>query len=170
MADSVRVNIVGLKQLHDTLEGLNRELRTKMLRRATVRGSRVVVNAARTFYDTPEKTGALKKSIKSLKDKRESRKDFEVRAVSVFKVKGTYGNTPANRAKGKVGKKYLQESPTFYWKFHELGTVKHRARHYIEFALAHNVFAVSDEIKRSLEKDFTDYLSKKTQQQLKGVV
>lgn len=150
MASNMRVEVKGLKELSDTLATMRTEIQGKLIRSATTAGARLIVLAARNNPDTPVDTGALKKSIKSLRDKRESKPGYEVRAVSVFKVYGVYGNTKHNVRKGRVGKKYLMDPPTFYWKFHELGTVKHRARHFVENALSQNIPAVIEAMRKRL--------------------
>lgn len=148
MADSFSVSVKGLSDLKKKLDGMVDDMRRKALRSAVAAGARVIVLDARAR--APKKTGDLKKSIGSRRDILESRKDYEVRAVSVFKVKGVYGNNARNRQKGRVGKTYLQDPPTFYWKFNELGTVRQPAKPFVEPALSQNIQRVTDAIKDRL--------------------
>ena len=148
MAKGLSFQVTGLQPLGVALAGLSTDMQKKAVRQAVTAGARVIVLAARR--NAPVKTGKLKKSIESLRDKQNSRPGFEVRAVSVFKVFGVYANTRENVRKGRVGKKYLMDPPTFYWKFNELGTVKQPARPFIEPALAENLQKVTDTMKAKL--------------------
>jgi HK97 gp10 family phage protein len=148
MANTFRVTTLGLKEFKTNIDGLKKEMRRKTMRSATTAGARVIVLEARR--GAPVKTGALKKSIESLRDIRESKIDLEVRAVSVFKVPGVYAATRENVRKGKAGKTYLMDPPTFYWKFNELGTVKQPAKPFIEPALANNIQKVTDAVAKKL--------------------
>lgn len=140
--------IDGLKELNNVLKLLDDKMQKSISRRAVTAGAKVIRAAARA--SAPVDTGALKKSIQSLRDKRESRKGLEVRAVSVFRVKGKFEDNPKNRRSGKVGKTYLKDPPTFYWKFNELGTVKQSARPFIGPALLQNIGAVERALKDKL--------------------
>lgn len=149
MAKGIQFKVDGLTNLGVGLAGLRTDMQKRAIKQAVTAGARVIVLAARRR--APVKTGALRKSIDSRRDIRESRPgQLEVRAVSVFKVYGVYANTRANVRKGRVGKKYLMDPPTFYWKFNELGTVKQPAKPFIEPALAENVSAVMDALKAKL--------------------
>lgn len=148
---SIRVD--GLKQLQQNLQGLTKNLRNRLLKSAVIAGAKVVVKAAKA--DAPVDTGRVRRAIRNLRDKRSSRKDYEVQAVSVFKLPGagTYGNTRANRRLGRVGQNYDKDSPAFYWKFHELGTVKMAARPFIAPALNKNKQQVTMAMRDKLMTD-----------------
>ena len=148
MAKGLSFRVTGLQPLGVALAGLSADMQQKGVRQAVTAGARVIVLAARR--NAPVKTGKLKKSIESLRDKQNSRPGFEIRAVSVFKVFGVYANTRRNVQKGRVGKKYLMDPPTFYWKFNELGTVKQPARPFIEPALSEHLQQVTDAMKAKL--------------------
>ena len=148
MASTVRIKVEGLIPLQRAMRRMTQNIRKKILRSATTSGARVIVLAARA--NAPVKTGALKKSIGSRRDIRECKVDYEVRAVSVFRVPGIYANTKENVRRGRAGKKYMMDPPTFYWKFNELGTVKQPAKPFIEPALANNISQVTDAIKERL--------------------
>ena len=156
MARVTTVKVEGLAPLQRQLRQMTQEMRRKILRSATTAGARVIVLAARA--KAPVKTGALKKSIGSRRDIRECKKDYEVRAVSVFRVKGIYAATKENVRRGRAGKSYMMDPPTFYWKFNELGTVKQPAKPFIEPALRDNISQVTDAVKNVL----TDRIFKAT--------
>lgn len=148
MAKTTTFRVEGLRELRDQLQRMSAKMSKKILRSATTAGARVIVVAARA--NAPVKTGALKKSIGSRRDIRECRKDYEVRAVSVFRVKGIYAPTKENVRRGRAGKSYMMDPPTFYWKFNELGTVKQPAKPFIEPALRDNISQVTDAVKEKL--------------------
>lgn len=149
MASKMTVKVDGLVELQRQLKAMSTQMSRKILRSATTAGARVIVVAARAKAPVG-KTGELKKSIGSRRDIRECRKDYEVRAVSVFRVKGTYANTRENVRRGRAGKTYMMDPPTFYWKFNELGTVKQTAKPFIEPALQDNISQVTDAVKQRL--------------------
>lgn len=146
---SIRVSVDGLSRLNTNIKQLSANLQNRLLKSAVIAGAKVVVRAAKA--NAPIDTGALRKSIKNLRDKQASRKGYEVQAVSVFKIKGgTYGSTRSNKRKGIVGSTYQHDPPTFYWKFNELGTVKQPARPFIQPALSQNIPAVTAAIRDKL--------------------
>lgn len=147
---SDRIHVEGLTQLQRNIQLMTRNLRTRLLRSATIAGAKVVVKAAKAR--APVRTGLLRKAIRNIRDKGLSRQDYEVQAVGVFKLAGagTYGNTRQNRRKGRVGLKYDVDPPSFYWKFNELGTVKQPARPFIAPALASNIALVNTAIRAKL--------------------
>lgn len=145
---SIKFEIDGLRELNNALKLLDDKMQKSISRKAVTAGAKVIRAAARA--NAPVKTGKLKKSIQSLRDKRESRKGLEVRAVSVFRVPGVHENTPANVRAGKVGKKYMKDPPTFYWKFNELGTVKQAAKPFLVPALLQNISRVENALKDKL--------------------
>lgn len=137
MADKVIFKMAGLRELGENIAKMNAQMQRKIIKSAVTAGARVIVQDARRR--APVKTGALRRSIESLRDKEFSRLGYEVRAVSVFKVPGVYANTKENVRKGRAGKTYLQDGPTFYWKFNELGTVRQPAKPFIQPALSENI-------------------------------
>lgn len=146
----VTYKIEGLVELGRRLEQIKTRHAQKIIRSAVTAGARVIVLDARRR--APVKTGALKKSIESLRDKQNSGPGVEFRAVSVFKVPGVYAKTKENVRKGRAGKTYLQDPPTFYWKFNELGTVRQPARPFIQPALSENVDRIISVMRKKIEE------------------
>lgn len=148
---NITIRIDGLRELGDSIRRMNKKVGNKLIRSAVKAGADLVVRTAKG--NAPKKTGKLKKSISSRRDILNSKAgSLETRAVSVFKTTGVYGDTPHNRRKGLVGRKFLQDGPTFYWKFNELGTVKQPARPFIQPALSNNIQAVTDVIANRLRQ------------------
>lgn len=152
MASGVKITyrVDGLDALGRQLAELRGKTTQKIIRSAVTAGARVIVLDARRR--APVRTGALKKSIESLRDKQNSGPGIEFRAVSVFKVPGVYANTKENVRKGRAGKTYLQDPPTFYWKFNELGTVRQPARPFIQPALSENVGRIISVMIKKIEE------------------
>lgn len=148
MVDTVTFRVDGLKQLRANILSMNEKMSKKIIRSAVVAGARIIVLAARA--KAPYKYGALMKSIGSRRDIRESTKTLETRAVSVFRVPGIYADTPANVRKKRVGKTYMMDPPTFYWKFNELGTVRQPARPFVEPALYNNIPGIIQTIRNKV--------------------
>ena len=146
----ITYKVDGLVELQRRLDTLKNKTSQKIIRSAVTAGARIIVLDARRR--APVKSGALKKSIESLRDKENSRPGIEFRAVSVFKVPGVYANTKENVRKGRAGKTYLQDPPTFYWKFNELGTVRQPARSFIQPALSENVDKIIAAMRKKLEE------------------
>lgn len=119
MASSVTVKVEGLKEIGDAMRDLGFEVQDKVSRQATRAAANLIRDAARAHApmlkeSTPYRTrGALREAIGVRRDKKNSYPGFEVMAVGVFKISG----------KGFAGGKGDQ-SPAFYWKFVEFGTVK----------------------------------------------
>lgn len=147
---SFRFEINGLKQLQTNLQKHSRNLQRKAIRQAVTAGAKVIVRAAKA--NAPVRTGAVRRAIRSLRDKQMSiAGKVEYRAVSVFKTTGgTYGNTRRNRRRGIVGRTYDVDPPEFYWKFNELGTVKQTAKPFIGPALSQNITQVQDAMKQKI--------------------
>lgn len=146
----ITFKVQGLDLLGRQLAELRGKTAQKIIRSAVTAGARVIVLDARRR--APVRTGDLRKSIESLRDKQNSGPGIEFRAVSVFKVPGVYANTKHNVRKGRVGKTYLQDPPTFYWKFNELGTVRQPARPFIQPALSENVGRIIDAMRKKIEE------------------
>lgn len=146
----IKMQFQGLSELGQRIAKLNNAMQRRIIKSAVTAGARVIVLDARRR--APVKTGALRKSIESLRDKEFSRPGFEVRAVSVFKVPGVYANTKANVRAGKAGKTYLQDPPTFYWKFNELGTVRQPARPFIQPALSENISKITQTMASKIQE------------------
>ena len=117
---AVKIDVAGLSDLGRTMLELKDNVSLRLIRKAVKAGSEVVVEAAKA--KAPVKTGKMRDSIGSRRDGRESKPGVEVRAVSIFRVKGQkYTNNASNRQKGRVGKTFTVDPPTFYWKFIEFG-------------------------------------------------
>lgn len=114
---NVTVKIEGLSKLGEAMRGLGFEVQDKLSRQATRGAANLVQQSARNL--APKLTGALKQSVQVRRDKKNSHPGFEVMAVGVFKIGG----------KGAIGKG--EESPAFYWKFVEFGTVKMHAQSFL---------------------------------------
>lgn len=148
---SIKFESVGLRSVKDAFANHSKNLQRKALRQAVTAGAKVVVRAAKA--SAPVRTGAVRRAIRSLRDKKESIAGrTEVRAISVFSTKGaTYINNRANRRQGRVGQIYQRDPPEFYWKFNELGTVKQAAKPFIGPALAQNITQAIDAMKQKLQ-------------------
>jgi HK97 gp10 family phage protein len=146
----ITFKVQGLDLLGRQLAELRGKTAQKIIRSAVTAGARVIVLDARRR--APVRTGALRKSIESLRDKQNSGPGIEFRAVSVFKVPGVYANTKENVRKGRAGRTYLQDPPTFYWKFNELGTVRQPARPFIQPALSENIGRIIDVMRKKIEE------------------
>jgi len=150
---AVRIDVAGLTELGKTMLELKDNVSKRLIRKAVKAGSELVVQAARTQAEKSSRTGAMRASIGSRRDVRESRVGVEVRAVGIFKVKGgAYANTKANVRAGRVGKTFLVDPPTYYWKFIEFGVRSRNiaARPFLRPAFEQNKQAQIDEVKRVL--------------------
>lgn len=132
---SVTVKVEGLSELGENMRTFSNEIKTKVLRSAARKAGNEVRDVARQIAEAVSlrKTGAMIKAIGVRRMSKASTPGKEYVAVGVFKVRGgEYANTKHNVRKQRVGKEYKVDPPEFYWKFHEFGTVKMRARPFLE--------------------------------------
>lgn len=151
---AVTTRVEGLAELGARMRALSQDMATKVLKSAATAGANKIRDEARRIARAKGlvKTGAMVKAISVRRDKRASRAGYEVRGVSVWQeVGGRYANTRFNRRKMRVGKQFMVDAPEFYWKFHELGTVKMAARPFIRPALMSGREAAVEAIKRRLK-------------------
>jgi len=140
---SVTVKVEGLEQLGQNLKTFTEEIKAKVLRAAARKAANEVRDTAKKIAMTKLKPGKdpphLVDAIAVRRLSKASKNGREFFAVGVFKISKsaktgkayTYANTRANRRTGKVGKGYEVDPPEFYWKFHELGTVKMKKRPFL---------------------------------------
>lgn len=123
MANSVTVKIEGLDKLGAAMKDLGFEVQNK-LSRAAVRGaSNLVRDTVRSLAPVgvdrggaqPRKAGALRDAIGVRRDTKNSYPGFEVMAVGVFSKGGSKD----------------KNSPQYYWKFPEFGTIKMAAEPFL---------------------------------------
>lgn len=112
MANTVTIEVKGLRELGVALKELGDEMHLKIARAATRKASILIRDNARSL--APVKTGELREGIQVRRLKRESYPGFEVWAVGVFKY---------SRQK--------QRHDPYYWKFVEFGTVKMSAQPFL---------------------------------------
>ncbi len=121
----VRMKVEGLAELKKQVEKLSSEMRKKALGAACAAGALVVVKEAKKTTAFKDQSGDLRAAIKQRRSSRESKQDYEVRQVGVFKNKtGRYANNKRNVRLGRAGKEYMEDPPEFYWRFLEFGTVR----------------------------------------------
>lgn len=121
----VRMKVEGLPDLKKRIEALTADMRKKALGPACAAGALVVVKEAKKTTAFKDQSGDLRAAIKQRRSYRESKQDYEVRQVGVFKNKtGRYANNKRNVRLGRAGKEYMEDPPEFYWKFLEFGTVR----------------------------------------------
>lgn len=167
----VRTEVKGLRELGEKFKELSFDMQKVTARRAA-RAAAVLVrdrareNAARLFpigrigKAGRAVTGAMAKAIavgRNKQAKNLSKQGKEFFAVGVFRtVGGTYAKTRLNQRKGRVGKKFYIDAPTFYWKFLELGTVKRGATPFLDPALsAHRgeaTVVMTEQLRAGIEK------------------
>jgi HK97 gp10 family phage protein len=141
MAKVVSVRVEGLSQLGENLRKFSKETSTTVLRKAARSAGNEMRDVARQIAEAKQlrKTGAMIKAIGVRRLSKASSEGKEFVAVGVFKVSKSaktgkdykYADTRFNRRKQRVGKNYDVDAPEFYWKFHEFGTVKMRARPFL---------------------------------------
>jgi len=136
MPDRITWKITGLRELGMAIRDLNIDVKGKTSRAAVGKASRLV--AAEAVALAPEDTGALKKAIRAMRSKRDSRPGLEWWTVGVPKLTKKRVNNLRNRRGEVVGQDYEVDPPEYYWRFLELGTVKMGARPFIGPALAKN--------------------------------
>lgn len=120
-----RVKVEGLDDLKKRIDQLTAETRKKVLGPACAAGALVVVKEAKKTTAFTDRSGDLRAAIKQRRASRESKQDYELRHVGVFKSKtGRYANTKRNVRLGRAGKAYAEDPPEFYWRFLELGSVR----------------------------------------------
>lgn len=112
MADSVTVRVEGLSELGEAMRDLAFEVQDKLSRRATRAAAKVIERNAKGL--APVDTGNLRDAVGVRRDRKNSYPGYEVMAVGVF-------------SKKKLGK----DSPAYYWKFQEFGTVKMAAHSFL---------------------------------------
>lgn len=121
----VRMKVEGLTDLKKRVEALTADMRKKVLGPACAAGALVVVKEAKKTTAFKDQSGDLRAAIKQRRSYRESKQDYEVRQVGVFKNKtGRYANNKRNVRLGRAGQAYAEDPPEFYWKFLEFGTVR----------------------------------------------
>ena len=128
----VTFKVDGVDQFAAAIRQLNDKLRKRVLGAAVAAGAAEVVKEAKQTNAFKDQTGALRAAIRQRRSTKYSRQDFEVRHVGVFKNKtGKYANNKANRRLGRVGKKYREDPPEYYWRFLEFGTVRMGAKPFL---------------------------------------
>lgn len=92
-------------------------------------GANVIAKEAK--LRAPVRTGNLKKRIVVRKRKRKPRDVALAYSVGVLGgAASKYGDTRANRKKGRVGHKIVEDT-AYYWRFLEFGTEKLRAKPFL---------------------------------------
>lgn len=121
----LRVKLEGLEELQRNVAQLNDKVRKRVLGVSAAAGAAVIRDEARTNHKWKTQSGDLADAIKHRRSWKESKQDYEVRQIGVFKVKGgKYTNNARNRRLGRVGQEYQEEPPEYYWRFLEFGTVR----------------------------------------------
>jgi HK97 gp10 family phage protein len=160
MANRGKIVILGLDELRQQMRGLSNKLTDKPMRRAVAFGAGVVRDAARNL--APVRTGKMRASISTRRDTQDSIKGRrEVRGIGIFRVKALYADNPKNRQKGRAGKPYLTDPPTFYWKFVEFGTVKMQARPFLRPAFEQTKQVAAETIRTRLKQELQQVLKKR---------
>lgn len=178
----ITMDVKGLEGVLQTLQSLPSEVVSKRggpVKLALAKAARVIRDQAkanvRGIVDEPNKdglptksTGALEKSIVATRGKMRGGVKGEKYLVRIPKGEAfKYANTRYNRRKGKVGKTYRVEPPTYYGRLLEYGTSKMRPHPWLRPAVAQkgeqaiNVFTA--DLNRRL-----DATVKKLAQQNKG--
>ena len=145
MANAVSIEVEGLEQLRLALRTLPEKVQSKILGAATAKAALPIRNAARAA--SPMKTGRLRRNIRSTRGKRNgseasafvSVRKLNAKAVAKFK-----------RTTGK--KATANPNDAFYWRHHEFGTAKMRARPFLRPAFEQQKFAAVQVLKEALDR------------------
>lgn len=126
-------NIRGLSELFRTLDDLPRKLRERLLTQAMRAGSGIVVREARRLV--PKRTGALRRSIIA----KRARNKFGFAERFIVGIR---------HGKPKAGAR--RQDDAYYGRFHELGTKRIEAKHFMQRALQFKAGEVIDAIAAKL--------------------
>lgn len=124
----MQVKIEGLRELKEALHKLPDELRLKPLQTAVSQSAKVVQEKAKSL--APIQSGELRDNIVRYKARKYSNKDQVTYHVGMKKEWIAFADNNKNRRAKKVGKKYSRDK-IYYWRFHEFGTVKMRAKPFL---------------------------------------
>jgi len=153
---AISIRVEGLRELGENLILLRDDVAKRIIRKAVKAGAEVVVKVAKAYSQKTRDSGDMEASIGSRRDVRSSGLGIEVRGVGIFRVKGgTYVNRQPNRRAGRVGKSFLVDPPTYYWKFVEFGAPSRRlpARPFLVPAFDHTKGLQIDEVRRVLTEE-----------------
>lgn len=150
---TVTTTVTGLRELGQSFAKLKDEMQRKVARKAVRAAANLVRDTARANVDARGLvlTGAMRDSLAAHRLSKASKfAGREVWAVGVPKIKKKYVNNLKNRRAGKAGwtwaKMYDVDSPAYYWKFLEYGTVKYAATPFLNPALESNVGRATDKM------------------------
>ena len=130
MTDSVK--IVGLSDLEKKMKDLGPKVQRKHMRTAVNQAARIVRDEARKL--APHRTGLLRKSIQTKNRKEAGNPQRTTFSIGVLSDVAKGGLTA--RSTNKTGLEGFVNSPIYYWRFFEFGTVKMSARPFMRPAFA----------------------------------
>ena len=145
MARAVTFKITGGDEIRRRIEKLTHDLQEGEVRKAMRKGFGVVRDAARKnakTLDDPATATSIARNIAMREDRRAGRRLGAI--VLKVGVRGGARQTKGEKAANPGG-------DTFYWRFHEFGTRKMRARPFLRPALAQNAERAIDETARELD-------------------
>lgn len=152
MADVFDIKITGLAELQRQLREFGPKLEQRGLRAMNYAGARVVLEKVRET--APVRTGLLRANLVTYK--RRTKPGAITHTIGLKVVRLKYGNTPENRRRRRVGKKYEADGPAFYGKFVEFGSSKMAARPFLRPALYAAAPAAVEAMKARLAKAVED--------------
>ena len=141
----IKGTVDGLQSILKSIDGLNKSLKNKLLRRALGEAGKLILKVAKTR--APRETGILKKSLgRKVKIYRQT-------GVGVAIVGPRTGfRQNVLRKKGKWAPTQAIANPTKYAHLQELGTVTRRAQPFLAPAIAGQQSAVRDAISAVITK------------------
>lgn len=158
---AVTIKVDGLAELRESIRKLEGAMRKRVLGAAVAAGALVVVKEAKKTTAFKDRSGDLRAAIKQRRSTRDSKQDFEVRHVGVFKNKtGRYAKTKRNVRLGRAGKEYTQDPPEYYWRFLEFGTVKMGPKSFLRPALQSSKQVAIDRIKQRCAQKLNEEVKK----------
>lgn len=169
---STTIKVKGLAELGRNIALLQKDVAEKEVRTAARLAAGKVAKKAKAIVTAKGlvKTGNMRDAIRAKRMSKASREGYEVYAVGVFRIsknaktgkKFTYANSARNRRKGRAGKAYEVDSPEFYWKFIELGTVKMSPKPFLVPAFSAEKAGAPGVMGASLEKGIKKSVGKMT--------
>lgn len=143
--------IVGLDDLHagyaDEVAQLEFRLAKRGLRLSTYAGAAVARDVIRA--NAPKVSGELQHDLAAASADA-GPGTIAAAGVKVKAPRKKYSNTKLNRRKGRVGKPYEGASPSYYWRFVELGSSHARAHPFVRPAFDANVGLIGDAVGQRL--------------------